>query len=173
MKRLLARGGEIYFGFGGSANVPHETSQIEAASPPAASYSHRLLSQKMRGAHPSGKYCAACRRNIFPHPQLRCVIIFYKRNTPFRATSSQKWLRAGACVPPAGSEATARRAGACVSAASVHYVGTPRQAASQHSRESQHRPHSAELPKPEYTPPPRSNVNQSYRLLSSPAHGRV
>lgn len=68
-------------------------------------------------------------------------------------------LRAGACIPPGGSAATARRARACVSAASVHYVGTPRQAASQHRRDAQHRPHFAELPKPEYTPPPRSDVN--------------
>lgn len=132
-----------------------------------------FLPKEMRGAHPSGEYCAACRRNIFPHPQLRCVIIFYKRNAPFRATSRQKQLRAEACVPPGGSAATARRAGACVSATSVRYVRTPRQAASQHRMDTKHRPHSAELPKPEYTPPPRSDVNQSYRLSASPAHGRV
>lgn len=42
-----------------------------------------------------------------------------------------------------------------------------------HRSEPWHRPHFAELLKPEYTPPPRYDVNQPYRLSVVPAHGRV
>lgn len=45
--------------------------------------------------------------------------------------------------------------------ASFYYVRTPRQAAKRHRSEPWHRPHFAELLKPEYTPLPRTDVNKN------------
>ena len=54
--------------------------------------------------------------------------------------------------------------------ASVHDVRTPRQAASQHRRDTKHRPHSAKLPKPEYTPRPVEMSTQNQHLLLQHRH---
>ena len=60
--RQNERGGR-YFSFIAPLNVPYDRPPIEAASPPATAFRHRMLTHSASGHSPSGKSLRSCRRN--------------------------------------------------------------------------------------------------------------